>query len=80
MYFFMLDVLKLRERENEFQLFLFLSKSSCKGCSETSARSALTGVHSLSLKAQEGYHCSHINWSARQEQKPCKVCVGVSRP
>jgi predicted metal-binding protein len=42
------------EKENEFQLFLILSESSCKECGETSARSVLTKVQCLSLKAQEG--------------------------
>jgi hypothetical protein len=41
-----------------------------------SARSALTKVHSLSLKAQEGYYCSHSNISASEAQKPCKMCAG----
>jgi hypothetical protein len=40
------------------------------------ARSALTKVQSLSLKAQEGYHCSHSNRSASEAQKPYKVCTG----
>jgi hypothetical protein len=39
-------------------------------------RSALTKVQSLSLKAQEGYRCSHSNRSASEAQKPCKVCAG----
>jgi hypothetical protein len=39
-------------------------------------RSALTKVQSLSLKAQEGYHCSHSSRSVIEAQKPCKVCSG----
>jgi hypothetical protein len=41
-----------------------------------SARSALTKVQSLSLKAQEGYHCSHSSRSASEAQGSCKVCIG----
>jgi hypothetical protein len=41
-----------------------------------SARSALTEVQSSSLKAQEGYRCSHSSRSASEAQKPCKVCAG----
>jgi hypothetical protein len=55
----------IEKKENEFQLFLFLSESSCKECSETFARSALTKVQSSSLEAQEGYRCSHFSRSAR---------------
>jgi hypothetical protein len=62
---------------NECQLFLFLSeRSSCKEHSETSARSALTKVQSLSLKAQEEYCCSHSSRSVGEAQKPFKECVG----
>jgi hypothetical protein len=70
-------MLKLREEGNEFQLFLILVRSSCKECSETSSRSALTKVQSLSLKAQEGYCCSHSNRSAGVAQETCKECAGV---
>ena len=74
MYDFMLNVWSLRERENEFQLFLFLSERiSCKECSETSVRCALTKIQSSSLKSQDGYRCSHFNRSASEAKKPCKV-------
>jgi hypothetical protein len=61
---------------NEFQFFLILSKSFCKECSEMSARSALTKLQSLSLKAQERYRCSHSRKSVGEEQNLCKVCTG----
>jgi hypothetical protein len=64
------------EREREFQLFLYLRKSSWKECSEVSTRSVSTKVQSLPLKAQEGYCCSHSNISASEAQRPCKVCTG----
>jgi hypothetical protein len=61
---------------NEFQLFLIPSESSCKECNETSTRSALTEVQSLSMKAQERYHCSHSRRSVGEAQKLCKACTG----
>ena len=56
------------KKENEFQLFLFLSESSCKEC--------IDKVQSLSLKAQEGYNGSHSSRSASEAQEPCKACTG----
>jgi hypothetical protein len=43
---------------------------------KSSTRSVLTEVQSLSLNAQERYHCSHSRRSAGEIQEPCKVCVG----
>jgi hypothetical protein len=37
-------------------------------------------VHSLPLKAQERYRCSHFSKSAGEVQKPCKVCAGYLNP
>jgi hypothetical protein len=33
-------------------------------------------MHNLSLKAQEGYHCSHSCKSAGEAHNPYKVCAG----
>jgi hypothetical protein len=40
------------------------------------AMSVLMEVQSLSLKAQERYHCSHSRRSAGETQEPYKVCAG----
>jgi hypothetical protein len=57
-------------------LFLYLSKSSCKECSETSARSALTGSEFISEKLRRDTIVLIFRRSASQAQKPCKVCAG----
>ena len=77
MYDVMLNFWSLREKENEFQLFLFPSESSYKECSETSVRCALTRGSEFISRSSGGIPLfsfqQKCKWSTEAMQGVCRL-------